>query len=45
MWYWHKEARGGQVSLLAQRAGSEAPRCMRAVETYPPLLSVDGMVE
>jgi hypothetical protein len=35
---WPREARDGQVSVLAQRAASEGPRCMRAVETSPPLL-------
>ncbi len=42
MWCWHKEAREGRVSVLAQRAVSEDPRCMRAVEPHPSLLPYEG---
>lgn len=38
MWFWRRETGDGQVSVLAQRAAYEGPRCMRAVETSPPLL-------
>lgn len=42
MSFWRREGESGQVSALAQRTGSEAPRCLRAVETCPPLFPNGG---